>query len=134
MAKCKHTWRSCATFAICRDATGLVQLRNEPNGGAMSGELYRAFGVSIKSARRVFSAVAHEGSRFLERDVSAPHESAGRLRQGVRGRELFIRELARLVISFSVLAVGIWGILFGEEKVREWAAGAVGLVLGYWFR
>lgn len=42
----------------------------------------------------------------------------------------------KYVVSGAVLAVCFFVVLFRQEdrKAREWAFGAIGLILGYWLR
>jgi hypothetical protein len=48
-----------------------------------------------------------------------------------------LRDYMPAVISILVLASALWVILHGStygDSEQKWAAGAVGTILGYWFK
>jgi hypothetical protein len=47
-----------------------------------------------------------------------------------------IKLIVGIIISFVVLAAGLWVILSKkyEADVKKWAFGAVGFIIGYWLR
>src|SRR5687767_6023584 len=98
----------------------------------------RVTGLTLKTTIAVFRNARYLGKDWLDSDsseVEIDTESVEpKLRRPVPGRELVTREIVRLALTVVIVGFGLAAVFGGSGAVQDWGIGALGAILGYWFR